>query len=178
MTNILIQNGAVLTMDEQNTIHTPGWVWLEHDQIQAVGAGQPPANLAERAGRIIDATYLAVLPGLINGHTHLSQTFMRGLGDDKALLAWLKQVMWPIQAAMTPDDMRLAALLGLVENLRCGVTGVVTSMRPLPPLKRLVCACTWPGVGLTWATGRNRLKPLSPRWSVCGKRGTRAALAA
>jgi 5-methylthioadenosine/S-adenosylhomocysteine deaminase len=125
MTTILIQNGAVLTMDEQNTIHTPGWVWIEHDQIQAVSAGQPPANLAEHADRIIDATYLAVLPGLINGHTHLSQTFMRGLGDDKPLLAWLKQVMWPIQVAMTPDDMHLAALLGLVENLRCGVTGVV-----------------------------------------------------
>jgi 5-methylthioadenosine/S-adenosylhomocysteine deaminase len=125
MTNILIQNGAVLTMDEQNTVHTPGWVWLEHDQIRAVSAGQPPANLAQRADRIIDATYLAVLPGLINGHTHLSQTFMRGLGDDKPLLAWLKQVMWPIQAAMTPDDMQLAALLGLVENLRCGVTGLV-----------------------------------------------------
>jgi 5-methylthioadenosine/S-adenosylhomocysteine deaminase len=40
-------------------------------------------------------------------------------------LAWLKQIMWPIQAAITPEDMRLASLLGLVENLRCGVTAVV-----------------------------------------------------
>jgi 5-methylthioadenosine/S-adenosylhomocysteine deaminase len=65
-----------------------------------------------------------VLPGLINAHTHLSQTFMRGLGDDKSLFDWLKQVMWPLQAAMTPADMRLASLLGLVENLRCGVTAI------------------------------------------------------
>ncbi|MCP4166936.1 MAG: amidohydrolase [Chloroflexi bacterium] len=65
---------------------------------------------------------MAVVPGLINAHTHLSQTFMRGLGDDKSLLQWLKQVAWPLQAAMTSEDMRLASLLGLVENLKCGVT--------------------------------------------------------
>ncbi len=125
MTTILIQNGYVLTMDEQNTIHSPGWVWLENDKIQAVGANQPPDDLITRAGRVIDAAHMAVLPGLVNGHTHLSQTFMRGLGDDKPLLNWLKQIMWPIQAAITPEDMRLASLLGLVENLRCGVTSVV-----------------------------------------------------
>lgn len=121
---LLIQNGSVLTMDEQHTSHTPGWVWIERDRIGAVGAGQPPGELSARAERVIDATHLAVLPGLINAHTHLSQTFMRGLGDDKPLLDWLKQVMWPLQAAMTPEDKRLACLLGLVENLRCGVTAV------------------------------------------------------
>ena len=68
---------------------------------------------------------MALLPGMVNGHTHLSQTFVRGLADDKPLLAWLKQIMWPIQAAITPQDMRLASLLGLVENLHCGVTSVV-----------------------------------------------------
>jgi len=73
---------------------------------------------------VIDAANMAVLPGLVNAHTHLAQTFMRGLGDDKPLLTWLKQVMWPLQAAMTPDDMRLASLLGLVENLKSGATAV------------------------------------------------------
>ncbi len=121
---LLIQNGSVLTMDQHNTIHTPGWVAVEHDRIQAVGAGQPPLDLLARAGRVIDATHLAVLPGLVNTHTHLEQTFMRGLGDDKPLLDWLRQVMWPLQVAMTPEELRLACLLGLVENLRCGVTAV------------------------------------------------------
>lgn len=111
-------------MDQTHPIHTPGWVWIEHDRIGAVGAGQPPLNLLSRAHRIIDATHLAVLPGLVNAHTHLEQTFMRGLGDDKLLLNWLNQVIWPLQVAMTPQDMRLAGLLGLVENLRCGVTTV------------------------------------------------------
>jgi 5-methylthioadenosine/S-adenosylhomocysteine deaminase len=122
--NLLIKNGSILTMDKQNTMYTPGWVCVENDRIGAVGADQPPVDLLAAAERVIDATHLAVMPGLINAHTHLSQTFMRGLGDDKPLLAWLKQVMWPLQTAMRPDEMRLAALLGLVENLRCGATTV------------------------------------------------------
>jgi 5-methylthioadenosine/S-adenosylhomocysteine deaminase len=125
MTDLLIQDGSVLTMDGTNTVHTPGWVSVVGNRVSAVGAGSPPANLTAQARRIIDATHMALLPGLVNGHTHLSQTFVRGLADDKPLLAWLKQVMWPIQGAITPDDMRLASLLGLVENLRCGATAVV-----------------------------------------------------
>ncbi len=125
MTTLLIENGYVLTMDEQDTVYAPGWVWIEGSHIQGVGAGAPPDELAHRTGRVIDASHMAVLPGLINGHTHLSQSFMRGLGDDKSLIEWLKKVMWPLQAAMTPEDVHLASLLGLVENLRCGVTGLV-----------------------------------------------------
>jgi len=125
VTTLLIKDGFVLTMDEKNTVHVPGWVWIKNDRIGAVGAGKPRADLADCADRVIDATNMAVLPGLVNGHTHLSQTFMRGLADDKGLLDWLKRVVRPIQAKMTPDDMQLASLLGLVENLRCGVTTVI-----------------------------------------------------
>ena len=112
-------------MDGAAAVYTPGWVWVEGERVAAVGGGSPPAELSARADRVIDAGHMAVLPGLVNGHTHLSQTFVRGLADDKPLLAWLKQIMWPIQAALTPQDMRLASLLGLVENLHCGVTAVV-----------------------------------------------------
>ncbi len=123
--SILVQNGHIFTGDAAATIHSPGWILVEADRISAVGPGQPPAELTARAGRVIDAAHMAVLPGLVNGHTHLSQTFMRGLGDDKPLLAWLQQIMWPLQAAITPEEMRLACLLGLVENLRCGAAAVV-----------------------------------------------------
>jgi 5-methylthioadenosine/S-adenosylhomocysteine deaminase len=125
MTEFLIWNGSVLTMDEQNTIHQPGWVLVAGDRIGQVGAGQPPADLICRATRVIDAANMAVMPGMINGHTHLSQTFVRGLADDKPLIEWLKTFIWPMQGELTAEDMRLASLLGLVENLRCGVTGVV-----------------------------------------------------
>lgn len=122
---LLIENGAILTMDEQDTVHAPGWVWVEGERVRAIGAGNPPTDLVIRSERTLDARQMAVLPGLVNAHTHLSQTFMRGLADDKPLLDWLRQAMWPIQAAMTPEEVSLAAQLGLVENLRSGATGVV-----------------------------------------------------
>jgi 5-methylthioadenosine/S-adenosylhomocysteine deaminase len=124
MSKILIKNGTVLTMDADDMMHTQGWVWVEGEQIADVGVGEAPQQLVAQAKRIIDATHMAVLPGMVNAHTHLSQTFLRGLGDDLPLLDWLRQVMWPIQAAFTTEDMRLASLLGLVENVRCGVTAV------------------------------------------------------
>lgn len=124
MTNLLIRNAAVLTMDAADTVHDPGWVWIEEGRIDAVGSGRPPGGFASRADRVIEGAGKALLPGLVNAHTHLAQTFMRGLGDDKSLLEWLETVMWPIQEAMTPEDVRLASLLGLAENVRCGVTAV------------------------------------------------------
>lgn len=124
MNKILIQNGTILTMDAHDTCYSRGWVWVEGEKIEGVGEGEAPERLLAQAERVIEARQMAVMPGMVNAHTHLSQTFMRGLGDDKLLLQWLKGVMWPIQAAFTPEEMGLASLLGLVENVRCGVTAV------------------------------------------------------
>jgi 5-methylthioadenosine/S-adenosylhomocysteine deaminase len=123
--SLLIENGAIVTLDPRGTVHTPGYLLCEGGLVAALGPGQAPPDLRARAAQVIDARRQAVMPGLTNGHTHLSQTFMRGLAAGRSLLSWLKDLVWPLQGAMTPDDMRLAAQLGLVENLRCGVTHVV-----------------------------------------------------
>ena len=125
MTGLLIEKGSVLTMDEQDRVHCPGWLWLEEGRIGAVGEGQPPADLSARAGRVIDATGMAVLPGMVNGHTHLEQSFQRGMGDGLPLLRWLSDMAWPMERAMTADEVYLAARLSLVEQLKSGVTTVV-----------------------------------------------------
>jgi len=65
------------------------------------------------------------LPGLVNAHTHLFQTFIRGLADDKTLLPWLAAAIWPVGAAMGAEEAYLAGLLGLVENIRSGATAVI-----------------------------------------------------
>jgi 5-methylthioadenosine/S-adenosylhomocysteine deaminase len=72
-----------------------------------------------------DAQGMAVLPALVNGHTHLSQTFMRGLAGGRPLLRWLKELIWPLQDAMSEEVLELAALLGLAENIRSGAGTVV-----------------------------------------------------
>lgn len=125
MTVILIENGVLLSPAVSGLAETVGWVALDGAEVGGLGAGAAPDEWRTQANRTIDARHMAVLPGLINGHTHLSQTFLRGLADDRALLRWLKDVIWPAQAAMTPEDQRLAALLGLVENVRCGAATVV-----------------------------------------------------
>lgn len=122
MKRILIRDGVVLADDGWIE---PGYVWVEGEQIVEVASGLPSSQHIERATEVIDASHCAVMPGLVNAHTHLSQTFMRGLAGGRSLLSWLRELVWPLQGALTPEDMRLAALLGLVENLRGGVTQVV-----------------------------------------------------
>lgn len=153
--SILIHNGSVLTMNQESAAYTPGWVWVEDDRLVDIGGGTAPEQLLSQADRVIDATHMAVLPGLVNAHTHLSQTFMRGLGDDKTLLQWLKQIMWPIQAAFSAEDMRLASLLGLVENVRCGVTAVNQHQKlPAPEMSEAALAAA-ESVGLRFQLARS-----------------------
>ncbi len=113
---LLIENGTLLSHDGATLAEMIGWLAIDGDRIAALGPGDAPAEWRQGAARVIDARHMAVLPGLVNGHTHLSQTFLRGLADDRPLLRWLKEIIWPAQAAMTPEDQYLAALLGLVEN--------------------------------------------------------------
>ncbi|MGI9624082.1 MAG: amidohydrolase family protein, partial [Acidimicrobiales bacterium] len=95
MPETLIAGGAVLTIDDAFTLHDPGWVHVSGTSIAGVGPGEPPAEVAGSVERTIDATGMAVMPGMTNGHTHLFQTFFRGLADDKPLLDWLQECIWP-----------------------------------------------------------------------------------
>ncbi len=122
---LLIDGAAVVTVDDAFTIHDPGWVHVEGDVIVGVGSGQAPAAVRRSVGRRIDGTGSAVLPGMVNAHTHLFQTFFRGLADDKALLDWLRDCIWPGAVHLDRHSARLAALVGLVENLRTGATAVI-----------------------------------------------------
>jgi 5-methylthioadenosine/S-adenosylhomocysteine deaminase len=130
MSTLLIEGGAVLTQDAQGQVYEPGYVVVEDDRIRAVGPGQPPDRdrLASEADGVIDATRMAVMPGLVNAHSHLFQTFVRGLADDKPLLQWLETAIWPVMHAVTEEEMYLASLLGLVENVRSGATSVIDNL--------------------------------------------------
>ena len=123
---ILIENGTVLTLaGKPPAVLDPGYVLIRDDRIVAVGAGVAPDEARASADQIMDARHMAVLPGLVNAHTHLFQTFIRGLADDKTLLPWLAAAIWPVGAAMGAEEAYLAGLLGLVENIRSGATAVI-----------------------------------------------------
>jgi len=124
VTSLLIEDVVVVTSDDAGTVHQNGWVLVEGQRIAGVGAGSPPAA-ARQADEVISARGCAVMPGMVNAHTHLFQTFFRGLGDDKSLLDWLRDYIWPGASVMTAEEIALAATVGIIENLRTGATTVI-----------------------------------------------------
>lgn len=123
--SILIENGWVITVDDHCNVYRKGYVFLSGNQIGAVGMGAAPAELRNRAGTRIDASEMAVMPGMVNSHTHLFQTFVRGLVIDQPLMEWIRQAIWPAAEYMTGEDGYWAAMIGLIENLRGGATSVI-----------------------------------------------------
>jgi 5-methylthioadenosine/S-adenosylhomocysteine deaminase len=117
--DLLLTNGLVVTMDSQFTVHRPGAVAVTGDSIVAVG----PGALAYEAGETIDCGGRVIMPGLVNAHTHVPMTLLRGLADDLRLDVWLMGYMMPVERAfVSPDFVKLGTRLGCAEMIRSGVT--------------------------------------------------------
>jgi cytosine/adenosine deaminase-related metal-dependent hydrolase len=98
-----------------------GDVLVRDGRIEAIG------NLADRAAeRVVNAGGGYLLPGFIQTHVHLCQTLFRGYADDLPLLDWLRQRIWPMEAAHTPASLAAAARLAAAELLLGGTTSVLT----------------------------------------------------
>jgi len=136
---LLIENGRMLT---QTGWRENGYLTILDGKIAEIRTGTVPLEIRRSAKQVISAEGMAVLPGLINAHTHLSQTFMRGLSAGRPLLRWLKELIWPLQEAMTLEDLRLAALLGIVENLHSGATHVVDHQKITKTLDFSLAVCS------------------------------------
>lgn len=125
MSRILIENGTVVTLNPNRDVHSPGYVWVEDDRIAAVGAGGAPDAVRQQADRVLDASQMAIIPGLVNAHVHAYQSFMRGFDGARSLMPWLREVAWPITAEMTERDVYLACMLTFMENIRGGATAII-----------------------------------------------------
>lgn len=125
LTATLIDGAAVVTLDADRRVIEPGWVLVDGAEIVEVGEGYAPPAARRSAAKVIEAAGAALIPGLINAHTHLFQTLFRGRADDKPLFDWLRDCIWPVASEMTAADVEAAATLGLVENLRSGATAVI-----------------------------------------------------
>jgi 5-methylthioadenosine/S-adenosylhomocysteine deaminase len=121
----LIEKGTIITLDDKGNIYQPGYLQVCGDRIAALGPGEAPIEMRSSSKTILDASNMAVMPGMVNAHTHLFQTFIRGLADDKPLLDWLKSCIWPVAEHMTHEECILAGMVGLIENLHSGATSVI-----------------------------------------------------
>ena len=122
--DLLIHGGDVLTVDAAGTVVPAGAVAVRDGGIVAVG---PAAELraAHRAAEEIDATGCLVLPGLINTHTHLAMTLLRGCADDVTLQAFLGIVIPREAELLSPGHVATAIRVAIAESVRSGVTGAL-----------------------------------------------------
>jgi len=125
MTDKLLTNGRVVTQDPDRTVLEDGAVAIEDDRIVAVGPTEELLADYDPAVRI-DAEGGAVIPGLVNPHTHVSDILLRGsFAEDRGLLDWLYNVKRPGTLGMETDEHALAATLYCVEAIQSGVTTFV-----------------------------------------------------
>src|SRR5258706_1548316 len=120
--DLLVLNGTLVTMDKDHRVIDDAGVAVTGGRIVAVGTSQEIAK-GFQARKHVDATGKIIIPGLINGHTHVPMTLFRGLADDLDLQEWLTKYIFPAEAKnVTEEFVRAGTRLGLAEMIRGGTT--------------------------------------------------------
>lgn len=114
MSNILIKNGTILTMDSKLL---KGDILIENDKIVDVAP-----RIDTIADKEIDAKNRLVMPGFVNAHTHVGMSLFRGMLSDASTTGNVKQKIAEIESKLTGDDVKLAAELSIIEMIRSGTT--------------------------------------------------------
>ncbi len=121
--DLLLENATVVTVNPAGDVLAGGAVAVEGGRIRGVyAAGAVPHD--EPVARRIDAHGRVVMPGLVNAHTHLFQTLIRGVYERLGFLEWLRRI-YLTGRVLEPDDCLQGALVGLAEAVQSGVTTVV-----------------------------------------------------
>ncbi len=122
MSTLLLKNATlVVTMNDQRHRIENGGLFVRDNVIDAVGTTTELEQYT--ADRVIDATGMIILPGLVNTHHHLYQTLTRAIpaAQDAGLFGWLK-TLYPIWAGLTGEAIYVSALTGLAELMLSGCT--------------------------------------------------------
>ncbi len=114
MADMIIRGGLVITMKGPNIEN--GVVVVDDGLITFVGK-----DTTEKADTILDAKGCAVMPGLVNAHTHLPMTLFRGFAGGLAYEEWIKKIQ-EMEMKLRPADVRAGASLGVLEMIRSGTT--------------------------------------------------------
>lgn len=120
--NTILKNALILTMDKSYTQYQQGAVAINDGAIVAIGPED--TILKSWNGKdIINCQGKVLMPGLINTHTHVPMTLLRGLANDLRLDVWLMGYMMPVEREfVSPEFVRLGTQMGCAEMIRSGVT--------------------------------------------------------
>ena len=130
MADLIIKGGTILTME--GVILNKGVVLVDNGLITFVGKDKN-----EKADKMIDAIGCAVMPGLINAHTHLSMTLFRGYADGLPYREWIKKIQ-QAEMKLSPADIRAGAYLGLLEMIKSGTTALADMYIHMDEVARVV----------------------------------------
>jgi 5-methylthioadenosine/S-adenosylhomocysteine deaminase len=120
--DLLVLNGTLVTMDKDRRVIQDAGIAVERGRVVAVGSSAEITRMYSAPERI-DAAGKLIIPGLINGHTHVPMTLFRGLADDLDLQEWLTKYIFPAEAKnVTEEFVRAGTRLGLAEMIRGGTT--------------------------------------------------------
>ena len=119
--DLLLHSGTVVTMDGSYTLYEDGAVAVQGDSIVAVG---PTEEIRAKYTAVtnLDCTGQAIIPGLVNAHTHIPMSLLRGLNDDLRLDVWLGYLMPLEREFVTPEFVKLGSRVACAEMIRSGVT--------------------------------------------------------
>lgn len=117
----LIKAHYVVTVDGSHRVIENGAIAIQGDHLVAVGTAQELARV--KAKQTMDAGDAIIMPGLINTHTHVPMSLMRGIADDRKLQDWLEHYIFPAEAKnVSPEFVRWGTALGCAEMALGGTT--------------------------------------------------------
>ncbi len=120
--DVILTGGTVVTMNGEFDLFDPGAVAIRGGNIEAVGPADQITD-TYTADDVVDCSGCAIIPGLINAHTHAPMTLLRGLADDLRLDVWLMGYMMPVEHEFVrPRFCWLGTQLACVEMIRSGTT--------------------------------------------------------
>lgn len=118
--DLLLTADCILTQNAERAVIAKGFVAVDQGKVLAVGPAKDTRNYAPRCRKDLEAALL--MPGLVNAHTHVAMTFLRGFADDLPLLEWLNEHIFPAEKHLTAEIVELGALMGCAEMTRTGTT--------------------------------------------------------
>ena len=125
MNTILIKNGIIITLGDNNKVLRGHALLIEGNKIKKIA---PEAEFTGKYDKVIDAHGRAVMPGFINAHMHYYSTFSRGLGKAKPstnFLEVLDNLWWRLDKKLTLEDTYYSALIPMIEAVKHGTTTMI-----------------------------------------------------
>ncbi|MTI17954.1 amidohydrolase [Rhodobacteraceae bacterium RKSG542] len=161
LVDIIVSGADIVTMDPANPVIKGGEICVLDGKIFAIGTSAEIAAKGITAKQRIEVSQSIVMPGMIDGHTHLFQNLGKTLGDGLALLPWLARFMLPLAATINEKEALAAIRLGALHGVLCGTTSIVDNhYAPVDSRTIIDAANAMEEVGVRGAVARGIFGPM------------------